>query len=71
MNEKLRKKLELLFVLNGYVNEGIGLYVEDEPSTPQNVVERVMESSCSYMADFVKDDRGKLCEIRYDMVSAS
>ncbi len=65
----LEEKLKLLLELSDYVSRGIGLYVADRLSTPQKAVQLVMDGEGSYMADFVKNEKGKLTEIRYDRIS--
>ena len=62
-------QFELMMQLGNYVEQGIPLYFENEPSTPFEVANtmRVKENEV-YMADFVRDDRGNLMQIRYDHV---
>ena len=64
----LSSKLSLLSTLNYYANNGIRLFVQDEPLTPEETVQTVMEGGSSYMADYIDDDYGLLSEIRYDRV---
>ncbi len=61
-------KLNLLSTLSYYANNGIRLFVQNEPLSPEQTVRTVMESGKSYMADYVEDDRGLLSEIRFDRV---
>ncbi len=67
MND-LSSKLNLLSKLSFYANNGIKLYVQNEPLSPEQTVMTVMEEGSSYMADYVDDDRGSLSEIRFDRV---
>ena len=67
MND-LSSKLNLLSTLSYYANNGIKLFVQDEPLSPEETVETVMEGKNSYMADYVDDDYGLLSEIHYDRV---
>ena len=64
----LSSKLNLLSTLSFYANNGIRLFVQDEPLSPEQTVQTVMESGKSYMADYIDDDRGLLSEIRFDRV---
>jgi len=61
-------KLNLLSTLSYYANNGIRLFVQDKPLSPEQTVRTVMESGKSYMADYIEDDRGLLSEIRFDRV---
>ncbi len=62
-------QFELMMQLGDYVQQGIPIYLENEPSTPFQVVNRLMVKDDEvYMADFVRDDQGKLTQIRYDRV---
>ncbi len=67
MND-LSSKLSLLTKLSFYANNGIKLYVQDMPASPEQTVMKVMEEGDSYMADYVDDDTGSLSEIRFDRV---
>ena len=67
--EELSSKLHLLSELSYYASNGIKLYVQDKPSSPEQAVQTVMESGDSYMADYVDDDLGELSEIRFDRVN--
>ncbi len=64
----LYSKLSLLSTLSFYANNGIKLYVQNEPLSPEETVQTVMEEGTSYMADYIDDDRGLLSEIRFDRV---
>lgn len=46
--------------------QSVDVYVDGQLSTPEEA-QRLCESQ-SYMADYVVDDMGYLCEIRYDRV---
>ncbi len=64
----LSSKLSLLSTLSFYANNGIKLFVQDRPLSPEQTVQTVMEEGTSYMADYIDDDRGILSEIRFDRV---
>ena len=62
-------QFELLMQLGDYVHQGIPLYFENVPSTPRDIVNNLMTNQDEvYMADYVRDDRGNLSQIRYDKV---
>lgn len=63
-------QFELMMQLGDYVHQGIPLYFNDEPSTPRDIVNNLMTNQDEvYMADYVRDDRGNLSQIRYDKVT--
>ncbi len=63
-------QFELMMQLGDYVQQGIPLYFDNVPSTPLEVVNNLsVRENEVYMADFVRDDRGHLTQIRYDHVS--
>lgn len=64
----LNSKLNLLSTLSYYANNGIQLFVQDEPLSPEETVQTVMEEGTTYMADYVDDDSGSLSEIRFDRI---
>ena len=66
--DDLSSKLNLLSKLSFYANNGIKLYVQDRPASPEQAVMTVMEEGSSYMADYVDDETGFLSEIRFDRV---
>jgi hypothetical protein len=50
-------------------NQGIALYLEGRPATPDEIANHcVGESDALYMPDYIMDEKGKLKEIRYDKV---
>ncbi|MBR5375866.1 MAG: hypothetical protein IK139_01160 [Lachnospiraceae bacterium] len=62
-------QFELMMQLGDYVHQGIPLYFENAPSTPRDIVNNLMTNQDEvYMADYVRDDRGNLSQIRYDKV---
>ena len=67
--KSLKEKLDFLSTLSFYANNGIRLYVQDEPVSPEQTVMAVMEEGSDYMADYVDDENGDLSEIRFDRIS--
>ena len=43
--------------------EGVGFYLNGKKTAPREIIR-----TC-YMPDFVMDEEGKLCEVRYDEVT--
>ncbi len=67
----LNDKLNFLSTLSFYANNGIRLYVQDKPVSPEQTVMKVMEEGSDYMADYVDDENGDLSEIRFDRVQTT
>ncbi len=62
-------QFELMMQLGDYVQQGIPIFFDNVPSTPFEVVNNIaVNENEVYMADFVRDDRGNLTQIRYDHV---
>ena len=45
--------------------EGVGFYLNGKKTAPREI----MREKAVYMPDFVMDEEGKLCEVRYDEVT--
>lgn len=62
-------QFELMMQLGDYMQQGIPIFFENRPCTPADVVNAMMVKEDEvYMADFVRDERGRLLQIRYDRV---
>ncbi len=62
-------QFELMMTLGKYHNNGIPIFFEDKPSTPQDVVNFMMVREDEvYMPDYVTDSENHLIQIRYDRV---
>ncbi len=62
-------QFELMMTLGRYHNEGIPIFIEDKPSTPQDVVNIMMVREDEvFMPDYVTDANNHLVQIRYDRV---
>lgn len=60
----LKNKLELV------QNAGVALFLEGEPSSPEEIIGVCLLEESVYMADYVLDEQGILMELRYDKVSS-
>ena len=61
--------VELMMLLARYQQEGVPIYFEDRPSTPQEVVDMMMVREDEvYMPDYVTDKQNKVIQIRYNHV---
>ena len=57
--------VELMMMLARYQQEGVPIYFEDRPSTPQEVVNMMMVREDEvYMPDYVTDKQNKVVQIR-------
>lgn len=56
-------------MLMRYRNKGVKIFLEGQPSTPQEVVEKLMvREDQVFMPDYVTDLNNRLVQIRYDLV---
>lgn len=61
--------VDLMMMLAKYHNNGVPIYFEDKPTTPQEVVSMMMVREDEvYMPDYVTDKDNKVIQIRYDHV---
>ena len=62
--------LSLLLKLTKYASDGVELYLDNKPATPDEIVSAVSvrENGENYMPDYVDDNDGELFQIRYDRV---
>ena len=50
--------------------EGVGFYLNGKKTAPREIIRTCcMREKAVYMPDFVMDEEGKLCEVRYDEVT--
>lgn len=64
--EQIRESLKLQ--LARVQREGVRLYVDDTPASPDEVAQRCVQEQIVYMPDYVLDDNGTLKQVRYDRV---
>ena len=56
-------------MLMRYRNKGVQIFLEGQPSTPQEVVKKLMvREDQVFMPDYVTDMNNRLVQIRYDLV---
>ena len=61
--------VELMMLLAKYQANGVPIFFEDRPSTPQEIVDIMMVHEDEvYMPDYVTDTQDRLIQIRYDHV---
>lgn len=50
--------------------EGVGFYLNGKKTAPREIIRTCcMREKAVYMPDFIMDEEGKLCEVRYDEVT--
>lgn len=54
--------------LEAILNQGIELYLDGRPASPDRIVERFVREDTVYMPDFVIDEEGILTQVRYDKI---
>lgn len=54
--------------LEAILDQGIELYLEGRPASPDGIVERFVREDTVYMPDFVINEEGVLTQIRYDKI---
>ena len=59
----------VLATLERYVREGVELYLEQEPVSPEELAPRVVDKEAAYMPDLVLDDYGAIRKIVYNRVT--
>ena len=60
----------LLRTLEQMEQEGVGFYLNGKKTAPREIIRTCcMREKAVYMPDFVMDEEGKLCEVRYDEVT--
>ncbi len=63
------QKLELIMKLAEYARRGVELYLCGRLSSPEEIAGEIcMHEDLPYMADFVRDEKNVLRQIRYDRV---
>lgn len=71
MKEKMQMQFDLFLELENHVKNGIPIYLAGKKSTPLEVVDAVLvREETTYMADYVRDDEGRLTQVRYDRIDA-
>lgn len=72
MGEELKKYAEyepLKSQLEKMERTGVKLYLNGVPSTTDYIIENCVREDTVYMPDYVTDGKGKIKEIRYDLIS--
>ena len=66
-----KNKIEMMTMKNRLENilsQGIELYLDGRPASPDRIVERFVREDTVYMPDFVINEDGILTQVRYDKV---
>lgn len=64
--KKAQKKIES--DLRQSLKQGALLYMDGKLAAPSQISDSLVQESGSYMADYILDDAGRICEIHYDRI---
>lgn len=64
--KKIKKEMSKTF--RNMLQSGVVLYMEDHVCKP-NEISNLMYESGGYMADYIIDESGRLCEVHFDKVT--
>ncbi|MDD2970768.1 MAG: hypothetical protein PHE02_01365 [Lachnospiraceae bacterium] len=63
-------QLEVYEMLKAAIHDGVQLYMEGEPSSPESITQECcLNEESIYMPDYVTDGEGKLVELHYDKIN--
>lgn len=66
---KIKNALELLVELNNYEKQGIHLLLEEQISTPIQIVTAcVLCEGNDYMRDYIEGEGGEVIQVRFDKI---
>lgn len=68
MSKNKNEILSMKNKLEAILNQGIELYLEGRPASPDRIVERFVREDTVYMPDFVISEDGILTQVRYDKI---
>ena len=55
--------------LESVFRKGVELYINDELTSPANIMDCMVNENEIYMPDYILDDVGELVQIRFDRIS--
>ena len=67
----LKNKSEMTAVKNrleAILEQGIELYLDGKPASPEGIAKQFVREDTVYMPDFVIDENGILIQVRYDKI---
>lgn len=68
MSKNKREMISMKNRLEAILDQGIELYLDGKPASPDGIVERFVREDTVYMPDFVIDENGILIQVRYDKI---
>lgn len=68
MSKNKSEMMSMKNKLEDILNQGIELYLDGRPASPDRIVERFVREDTVYMPDFVIDEEGILTQVRYDKI---
>ena len=68
MSKNKSEMMSMKNKLEDILNQGIELYLDGRPASPDRIVERFVREDTVYMPDFVINEDGVLTQVRYDKI---
>lgn len=68
MSKNKNEILSMKNKLEAILGQGIELYLDGRPASPDRIAERFVREDTVYMPDFVIGENGMLTQIRYDKI---
>ena len=68
MSKNKNEILSMKSKLEAVLEQGIDLYLDGRPASPDRIAERFVREDTVYMPDFVIGEDGVLIQIRYDKI---
>lgn len=68
MSKNKNEILSMKNKLEAILEQGIDLYLDGRPASPDRIAERFVREDAVYMPDFVIGEDGVLVQIRYDKI---
>ncbi len=68
MSKNKNEILSMKNKLEAILDQGIELYLDGRPASPDRIAERFVREDTVYMPDFVIGENGMLTQIRYDKI---
>ncbi len=68
MSNNKNEMLSMQQKLEAILRQGIELYLDGRPASPDRIAERYVREDTVYMPDFVISEDGVLVQVRYDKI---
>ncbi len=68
MSNNISEIMSMKNRLKAILDQGIELYLDGRPASPDRIIERFVREDTVYMPDFVINEDGALTQVRYDKI---